>query len=393
MSKKENNIKRIIGLDCHPDVFTASAIQGRDPGSSCELWVHDRIELVNLEAWAKKHLKNSDVVVLEASGNSFEVVERFHKLEITAIVLESQQAGKLRNNYCNDDRSSATKLARAYLTGLCKEVWKPDAVTWERREIYFQYRNSVKDCTMNRNRIRSFLSDRCVRLPKGTRLTQPSGLKVALSARDWSETEKLLVETMFGDLWHNEKKRFMYNKIIAQEVLGNPIMRKLLRLLGVRHIIAFAFIALIGDINRFETHKKLVGYIGLSPTRKQSGNNAKGRLGGLVHKGRKDLRALLIQSAQNALNQKNSPLHKWGWKLLIRKCRNVAAAAVARKVAVMIWHMLKGNITPMTEENKSIVDKVTKLSIFLDQTLITKWGFKTKTDFIENYSKIIATST
>ena len=58
--------------------------------------------------------------------------------------------------------------------------------------------------------------------------------------------------------------------------------------------------------------------------------------------GRGDVRALLIQAAQNAMTQKNSPLHQWGWKLTLKKdCKNIAVAAVARKLTVAIWHLLR----------------------------------------------------
>ena len=44
--------------------------------------------------------------MLEASGNSFEIASRLHALGYIAIVLESAQAAKVRENFCNDDRHS-----------------------------------------------------------------------------------------------------------------------------------------------------------------------------------------------------------------------------------------------------------------------------------------------
>ena len=79
--------------------------------------------------------------------------------------------------------------------------------------------------------------------------------------------------------------------------------------MGVRHIVAFALMAMIGDVNRFATAKKLIGYFGLSPHKVQSGNNAKGRDRSIGNTGRGDVRALLTQAAQNAMMQRNSPLH------------------------------------------------------------------------------------
>jgi hypothetical protein len=84
-----------------------------------------------------------DLVVLEASGNSFESCERLKRCGVCAVVLESQRAGQIRKTYCANDRSDAVKLARIYLSGLAHSVWQPDAVTRERREVLHAYRKAV----------------------------------------------------------------------------------------------------------------------------------------------------------------------------------------------------------------------------------------------------------
>ena len=80
MKATKEKINRIIGLDMHPDVFTAAALEKTTADLSKVLWVQDRLPTANLEDWAKKHLCNGDLLVLEASGNSFEVAGRFHQL-------------------------------------------------------------------------------------------------------------------------------------------------------------------------------------------------------------------------------------------------------------------------------------------------------------------------
>ncbi len=95
-------------------------------------------------------------------------------------------------------------------------------------------------------------------------------------------------------------------------------------------------------------------------------------------------RALLIQSAQNALNQKNSPLHQWGWKLTLRKGhRNIAVAAVARKLTVSIWYLLKGHFSPLTEATETIRVKIHKLATEIGVKTIKMMGYASKTAFEE----------
>lgn len=375
--------KRVVGLDMHPDVFAAAALEKTDAPAARTLWVHDRIETAKLESWAAKHLQSEDLIVLEASGNSFEIAHRLHRLGFTALVLESCQAGKLRANYCNDDRHSAVKLARIQLSGLAKIVWQPDALTRERRGVFFSHRNAVRDTTRHRNRIRSFLNEHCVRLPKGTPLTQPEGLQRALALHPWSELQAELIKEAFEQLWHSEGRRKRLEQIMAVELARHPQWARLWRLMGVRHRVAFALMAMIGDIHRFPTAKKLVGYLGLSPRKEQSGNNPKGKELGLGRKGRGDLRTLLIQSAHNALEQRGSPLHKWGWKLLLRKGRNPAAAAVARKLATAVWHLLKGHFTPLLELDGHLRIKLTKIATLVGKDRLRADGYKDRKSFVQ----------
>lgn len=383
MKASEKKCNRIIGLDMHPDVFAAAALENTDAASARPLWVHDRQEVPQLEGWANKHLQAGDVLVLEASGNSFEIASRLHALGHTALVLESAQAGKIRHNFCNDDRHSAVKLARVYLSGLAKIVWQPDPTTREQREVFFAHRNAVKDSTRTRNRIRSFLNEHCVRLPKGTPLTQERGRLKALSTHPWSELQKVLLEEMFANLLHAENRRQNLERLMVRELLARPQWARLWRLMGIRHRVAFALMAILGDIHRFPTAKKLVGYIGLSPRRTQSGNNAKGHERGLGRGSRGDLRALLIQSAQNALAQRGSPLHKWGWRLLLKKNRNMAVAAVARKLTVAIWHLLMGHFTPLLELTDHLQTKLLRLATVLGKTTLQELGFAHRKAFVE----------
>ncbi len=377
----------------HPDVFAAAAIEKTSADLSKTLWIKDRLATAQLEDWAKKSLRKDDLLVLEASGNSFEVASRFHALGYTCLVLESHQASKIKENFCNDDRHSAVKLARVYLSGLAKIVWQPEEKTREHREVFFAHRAAVKDCTRLRNRIRTFLNEHCVRLPKGTALTQQKGLDKALSLHAWSDIQTDLITDSFEQLWHTERRRKHLEERMIKELLKHPQWVRLWRLMGIRHIVAFALMAMIGDVNRFPTAKKLVGYFGLSPRKVQSGNNAKGRDRGIGNTGRGDVRALLTQAAQNAMMQRTSPLHKWGWKLAMKKNRNVAVAAVARKLTVAIWHLLKGHFTKLLEMSKHLQTKLLYLATVLGKANLKEAGFNCRNEFIQYYFKKIQLST
>jgi hypothetical protein len=130
-------------------------------------------------------------------------------------------------------------------------------------------------------------------------------------------------------------------------------------LCGVRDLVAFALGALIGDIQRFAEPRKLVKYIGLNPAFDHSGQGHWS--GGIAGHGRKDLRSLLIESAQ-AILRSTHPLAKWGKKLAARKgSLKLAVAAVARKLAVAVWYLMMGRWTPLEDLDDRLALKVGKI--------------------------------
>lgn len=356
----EKHAGRVIGFDSHPDSFTAALLRGPTPAAAVLEKTFNQVPLGQLQSWAKKHTTPQDLFVLEASGNSFQVVRTLEAIKRKALVLESCQMGKLKEAHANNDKISAVRIGKAYLAGTAKTVWVPDAKTQERRDWFHAHRKAVKRTTQMRNRILSYLSDQGVRLAKGTPLAKGTAAQAQLrSVKDWSPRQWQVIEGMLMELRHADEQRDHWRSLIAQEVLADPQLLSIVRLCGVREMVAFALGALIGDIRRFAEPRKLVKYIGLNPAFDHSGQGQWS--GGIAGHGRKDLRGLLIESAQ-AILRSTHPLAKWGKKLLARKGSvNLAAGAVARKLTVAIWYLLMGRWTPLEEIDDRLAVKVGKI--------------------------------
>lgn len=381
-------VGRVVGLDLHPEVFSAAVLSGREPATAQVVQHWDRWPTRELAKWASR-LAPGDVVVLEATGNAFDTVERLHACGVKTVVLETQRAGQIRTAYCTNDRTDAVKLARIYLSGLARIVWEPDAQTKERREVLHRYLRAVCDTSRARNRLKSFLNDRGARVPRGTRLTQKSGRDRVLSLCAWSVLQKMLLEQMLDEMAGAEQRRRQLSALMAQVVAEDPALLRLLRLLGVRHVIAFAVGAVVGDVARFASPKKLVAYLGLTPTVERSGNDTRGPEK-LRQYGRSDLRALLVQAAHVALRQTTHPLHAWAWKLCLRKShKNVAVAAVARKLTVSIWYCLRGLFTPLAALDTTLEGKIGKIATVLGQKVIQLLGYPSKADFVKKKASIL----
>src|SRR5271169_1550695 len=96
MDTNSNIVERVIGFDSHPDSFTAAILRGPTPKAAVVEKVFNKLPLSQLQSWAQKHTAAPDLFVLEASGNSFEVVRTLAAVERKALVLESCHLGKLK---------------------------------------------------------------------------------------------------------------------------------------------------------------------------------------------------------------------------------------------------------------------------------------------------------
>lgn len=379
---------KIVAVDMHPDSFTAAILCGPTPAAAIVEKIFNKIPSGQLERWARKHVTAEDIVVMEASGNSFNAVRRLQKLGLKAKVLESCHLGKLKEAHANNDKISAVRIGKAYLAGTAKEVWVPDTLTQERRDWFHAHAKAVKRATQIRCRLRSYLSDYGVRLPKGTRLAK-EGAGVAEQLRataTWTDRQWRVIEGLLLELKHADEQRSHWRSLMAQEVASDPLLLSLMRLCGVREINAFALGAIIGDIKRFASPKKLVNYIGLSPAFNDSGENS--WKGGIGRRGRKDLRSLLIEAAHSVLRS-DTATAKWARKLFRRKGEaKLVVAAVARKLAVAIWYLMMGKWTPITELDDRLQVKLVKLITTIGKAVLKAQG-KTPKQIRESLTNIL----
>ena len=107
---------------------------------------------------------------------------------------------------------------------------------------------------------------------------------------------------------------------------------------GVDMVVALAIVAAIGDVGRFEQSQKLVSYLGLNPGVRQSGPGPAYH-GRITKQGRGHARGMLVEAAWAAARAPG-PLRAFFLQVRARRGQHVAAVATARKLAVLIWHLL-----------------------------------------------------
>jgi transposase len=379
---------RAVGLDIHPDTFAAAILHGRDPLHARIIQSVTRQPLEALCAWAARHTTQEDVLIIEASSNTFAVAERLVAIDRQVFILESHRAGQIGKSYLANDKVDAAKIARIYLSGLAIKVWHPDAETRQRRELLATYQRCVKESTRAKQHLRSFLNEHALRLPKGFQLCRPEALSRLLVLKPWSPRQKLLVTEMHGSLIAIRERRQRLRRMMALEIEEQPDFLRLYKLAGLNLITTYALVAVIGDIHRFAQSKKLVSYLGLNPSVVESGNSDQG--GALHAHGRGSLRALLIQASKRLLTTQN-PMQKWGLSVALRRGVNKAAVAVARKLTVAVWHVMKGHWNKAVDEGATLTTKLLKLATELGVQTLTTLGYANKAAFQEQKLYLIKT--
>lgn len=120
--------------------------------------------------------------------------------------------------------------------------------------------------------------------------------------------------------------------------------KRLVDIPGIGPITATALIATVGDARRYRSARHMAASFGLTPHEHSSGG--KQRLLGISKRGDRYLRWLLIQGARSIMrfaSRRNDALSRWASLLAIRRGVNIAAVALANKLARIAWALLAKN--------------------------------------------------
>jgi transposase len=126
------------------------------------------------------------------------------------------------------------------------------------------------------------------------------------------------------------------DQAVAEQALARPEVRRLMTHPGVGEVTALAYVLTIGDPGRFACGKQVASYLGLIPAEDSSGG--KQRLGHISKQGNALLRGLLCEAAHTAARYEPELRRVWR-RMAVKKNRQIATVAVARKLAVRLWWM------------------------------------------------------
>ena len=324
---------RIIGMDIHR--VAAEVVSLLDG----ELKRLGRIPMLQeyLEAFARRELTHDDHVIIEATGNATAVAELITQFVGRVVIAIPKQVRMIAHAKIKTDAIDAAVLAQLYATGFLPEVWMPDPGTLAPRRQVARRMQLVRQRVRLKNLIQSVLHTYLVPPCLRGNLTGISGRKW-LSKQDLPGDEHVAVTTHLAQIDLIEDSLKVIEAEIAREALQDPIIRRFMTLPGVDMTVASGVAASIGDIRRFAAPAKLVGYLGLNPSVRQSGEGPAYQ-GRTTKQGCGQARGLLVEAAWAAARS-SGPLRAFFKRVAAKRGKHIAAVATARKITMIIWHML-----------------------------------------------------
>jgi transposase len=325
-------MSRSIGLDVHRDFCQIAIADGGRARSAGRIATSP--EMLGLFA---QSLAPTDRVVMEATGNALAIARILQPHVAEVVLAHAKQVRAISHARVKTDKVDAKVLAELLAADLIPAVWIGDDRVRMLRRLVSRRRGLVKRRTQIKNEISAALH----RSLKGRNpASDPFGKKgrVWIAAQQLPIDERLTVDAGLRQLDFLGDELAEIDKLIAQQVLDDVDVRRLLTIPGIDVVTAATLIAVIGDIGRFATSRQLVGYLGLHPTIRQSGNGP-ARHGRLSKEGSAAARHVLVEAAWMAAKAPG-PLHAFAQRTAARRGRHVATVAVARKLAVLAWQLL-----------------------------------------------------
>lgn len=253
-------------------------------------------------------------------------------------------------------------LARLHRAGELTAIWVPDSGHEAVRDLVRAREAAMADLREKRQHLQAFLL-RHGRIYPGLRPWTKVHARWLANLIFPHQTQYLVLHEYRQAIEEAETRLKRLEQHIAQAIPSwsmAPVIAAYQALRGVAFITAVTFVAEIGDIRRFETPRQLMGYLGLVPSERSTGDTV--RRGSITKAGNARARRVLIEGAwtyrypprvSRPLQIRQEGVAKAvrdiAWKAQLRLCtryrrlvaggkrQTLVTTAIAREMAAFLW--------------------------------------------------------
>jgi transposase len=232
------------------------------------------------------------------------------------------------------DKRDARHILKLLVEDRFPDVWQPPAENENLRQLLLHRCRMVRMRTRIKNQLDS--------------IAKNEGL---LSKRVWCPLRRNQIEALPLSGWNVERRRDLMalleemnrrieplDEAVIKAAEQNPEACLLMTHPGVGPVVSLAYVLILGNWERFKRGKQVGSYLGLIPAEESSSD--KRRLGHISKQGNTLLRWLLVEAASTA-QRYDASWHRQYLRLSMTKHHGVAKVAIAHKLAVRLYWMLR----------------------------------------------------
>lgn len=326
----------IIGCDFHPS-HQRVAMLDQQTGELVQKELSHR----SLEEVRKFYggLPGPAEVGIEASGQSQWFERMLQELGHQVRIGDAAKIRAAEPRQQKHDKRDARLVLRLQLHGHFPEIWVPTAEERDLRQMLLHRYKLVRLRTQVKNQLQALALNQGLQWKRKLWTAAGRAQLEALSLLPWATRRRSellqLLDRLQGPIAE-------LDAVVEQEAHRREQARRLMTHPGVGPVTGLAFVLTIGPVERFAGSKQVSSYLGLIPSENSSGARRQ-RLGHITKQGNSFLRGMLVEAAQSAVRYEPQMRREYR-RLAQKKNRAIAKVAMARKLAVRLYWMLRGNL-------------------------------------------------
>jgi transposase len=324
---------KIIGCDFHPS-FQKIAMLDTETG---EITIH---KLLHANGEAKRFyevLIGPVLIGVESSGNMRWFERLIHGLGFELRIGDAAAIRASNPRKQKTDERDALDILQMLMEKRFPAIWVPSLQELDLRQLLKHRHLLVQMRTRVKNQLQHIALNEG--LQKKSKLWSKEGQKQlrALELDGWTKRRR---DDLLKILEEFNTHIQELSRAVEQAAEKHPQAQLLMSHPGVGPILALATVVTLGDVKRFPRGRNVASYLGLIPSENSSGPRR--RLGAITKQGNRFMRFLLVQAGLSAARG-DAKLGRAYKRLTHRKHHGVAKVAIARKLVVRLYWMLRTN--------------------------------------------------
>ncbi len=321
----------IIGCDFHPG-FQQVAIFDPQTGEIVQRRLGHPQEAIEFY----RQLSAGVLVGLESTGYSGWFERVLEQLGHQVWVGDATQIRASMTRKQKTDKRDAEHMVKLLVEGRFPRIWVPSPEDRDARQLLVHRHKLVQLQTQVKNQLQFLAMNQGLQLKwkLWTRAGRQKLEQLPLAPHAGARRASLLA--LLDQL---DQQIAALDATVLREAEARPEAMRLMTHPGVGPVVSLAFVVTMGPVERFAGARQVASYFGLIPRERSSGG--KQRLGGISKQGNSFLRYLLVQGGHSAARLDPELRRFYGHCTHTHEHAGVAKVAVARKLAVRLYWMLR----------------------------------------------------